>query len=88
MTTKTNSKRTLWLGIALAAVAALVGTDIWMRSRPQVAPVANKTREKAAREDPSDKPLSLEPEAQKNIGLQRQTAETRNVVETLDLEVA
>jgi len=87
MTTKTNGRRILLLGIALILVAALVGTDIWMRiSRPAVPLAANTTEQKGpAKKDESNKPLILEPGAQKNIGLERQTVETRNVVETLQV---
>ena len=82
-----NKKRTLLLSLALALVAALVAGDIWIRLSPKQStpPVQNQTETKESTATGEAKLLKVEPEAQRNIGMARQDAEIRNVVETLQV---
>lgn len=84
----TPKNRNRVLGAALVLVAGLVSVDIWMRLGSR--PVASATSEKGAASEKSktaeaNKPLKVEPDAQKNIGLATQQSELRNVVETLQV---
>ena len=87
MTTKISGARTLLVGLSLALVATLVGVDIWMRlnSRPPGPSARDTTGKKSTEKEEPNKLLKLEPGAQRNIGLARQTAEIRNVVTTLQV---
>ena len=84
----TDKNRNRILGAALLLVGGLVGVDIWMRMGSRQVPSATADKG-AAKEDTkaedANKPLKLDPEAQKNIGLAKREAEARSVVETLQV---
>lgn len=84
----TPKNRNRVLGAGLVLVVGLVSVDIWMRLGSR--PVASATNDKAAASEESkaenaNKPLKVELEAQKNIGLTTQQAALRNVIETLQV---
>jgi cobalt-zinc-cadmium efflux system membrane fusion protein len=84
----TQQNRNRLVAAALVLIAALVSVDIWMRmgsGNAAPAPGGKPAAAEESKEDGANKPLKLEVQAQKNIGLLRQQAESRAVVETLQV---
>lgn len=84
-----RSKRPLYWGLGLALLAVLLGADIWMRIHSNSAGVASSRIQETKKESPGGSEtgnrVKMELGAQRNVGLQVQAAETRNVVETLQV---
>lgn len=87
MTSQMHGKRLIFWGLAFGVIAALLATDIWVRSRSGSATTQPGGTEKKEGSEGSEggKRVKMEPDAQRNIGLATQPAETRNVVETLQV---
>ena len=82
-----RGKRGFYWGLALALIAALLSADIWMRSRSKPAETDSASGEQAKKRESSEtgNRVKVEPVAQHNIGLAVQAAETRSVIETLQV---
>lgn len=84
----TLKNRNRLLGVAVGLALTLLSVDIWMRmgSRPTDTAVRKQgAPQEEAKGNEGNKPLKVETDAQKNIGLATQAAETRSVVETLSV---
>lgn len=91
-TRRVYAKRPLYwaLGLGLSLIVVLLAVDIWTRvhtksaAADSVQPQQAKKDEKPAGAEASNR-VRMELAAQRNIGLKVQTAETRSVVETLQV---
>lgn len=72
------------LSISLAVLAALIGTDIWLRLRPP-APSHSASTSASRNEEPLSSTVKLDADAQRNVGLATKAAQIRSVVETLQV---
>lgn len=83
-------KRPLYWGLALGLLVVLVGAALWMRTHSQSAGADSsgagkaKLNKRSAGKEPANR-VRMEMAAQRNIGLSVRAAETRNVIETLQV---
>ena len=85
-----TEKRSLYIGIALAVIAVLLAADLWARLHSRSTATSPQRQEAAAKEQKSGEAteyghVEMEPLAQRNVALAVMPAETRSVIETLQV---
>ena len=85
-----RERRTLYLGLALAAVAILLAADVWTRLHSRspatsTQPSEAGEKERKPGEAAESTHVEMEPLAQRNVGLTVVPAETRSVIQTLQV---
>lgn len=85
---KKQGKRGFYLGVALAAIAALLVADVWIRlnsGKPDTPASESQEPNKGAADPENHNRVKMDLVAQRNVGLKDAEAATRNVVETLQV---